>query len=98
MRASSGLQRLGSSIFSKRVSFIVFHLFSEFPTFVKNIPMSSSIASNESTQPSVESREVEENLTAPLWKYVTKHKGARGGGNIPFTCSFCKKKLQVIIF
>ena len=55
--------------------------------------MSTSAAS---TEPSVDSN-VEENLSAPLWKYVTKDivvdadgVARAGGGNVSFTCSFCE--------
>ncbi|XP_050379561.1 uncharacterized protein LOC126796890 [Argentina anserina] len=59
--------------------------------------MSTSAAS---TEPSVDSN-VEENLSAPLWKYVTKDivvdadgVARAGGGNVTFTCSFCEKRFN----
>jgi hypothetical protein len=61
--------------------------------------MSSSAASNESTQASVvEPREVEENLSAPLWKYVTKHEKMQLEEEMSRLHVIFVKKLQGILF
>jgi hypothetical protein len=47
-------------------------------------------------------RQQDQESKYPLWKYVTRHQGPKsklkGGGNILWTCSFCKNQFTSAYF
>jgi hypothetical protein len=75
-----------------------------FSTGSANVPFAGSGAATRSSEAEkyVLARQQAQESKYPLWKYVTRHQGLgsklKGGGNILWTCSFCKSQFTSTYF
>jgi len=76
--------------------------FSTWSTSVPSIGSGAATTILEAEKHAVLARQQAQESKYPLWRYVTRHQGLgsklKGGGNILWTCSFCKNQFTSTYF